>query len=100
MEAKRSRKEKRKRKRKGAYHGRKTCYAGEQIQEVSQGFFSVQATRFINKRSSPHFTSSIITRCSMFPNNNPTTTGAWQKLELQFLTLQATHMRELFSDDP
>ena len=36
----------------------------------------------------------------MFPNNNPTTTGAWQKLELQFLTLQATHMRELFSDDP
>ena len=36
----------------------------------------------------------------MFPNNNPTTTSAWQKLELQFLTLQATHMRELFSDDP
>ena len=36
----------------------------------------------------------------MFPNNNPTTTSAWPKLELQFLTLQATHMRELFSDDP
>jgi glucose-6-phosphate isomerase len=36
----------------------------------------------------------------MFPNNNPTTTSAWQKLELQFLSLQATHMRELFSDDP
>jgi glucose-6-phosphate isomerase len=35
----------------------------------------------------------------MFPNNNPTTTTAWQKLELQFLTLQATHIRELFSDD-
>jgi glucose-6-phosphate isomerase len=36
----------------------------------------------------------------MFPTNNPTTTAAWQKLELQFLTMQATHMRELFSDDP
>src|SRR5688572_28223121 len=36
----------------------------------------------------------------MFPNNNPTTTAAWQRLELQFLTLQASHMRELFSDDP
>jgi len=36
----------------------------------------------------------------MFPNNNPTTTTSWQRLELQFLTLQASHMRELFSDDP
>jgi glucose-6-phosphate isomerase len=36
----------------------------------------------------------------MFPNNNPTTTAAWPKLELQFLTMQATHMRELFADDP
>ena len=36
----------------------------------------------------------------MFPTHNPTTTAAWQKLELQFLTLQATHLRELFSEDP
>jgi len=36
----------------------------------------------------------------MLPNNNPTATVAWHKLELQFLTLQATHMRELFALDP
>jgi len=36
----------------------------------------------------------------MLPNNNPTATVAWRKLELQFLTLQATHMRELFAVDP
>ncbi len=36
----------------------------------------------------------------MFPNHNPTTTASWQKLELQFLTMQATHLRELFDDDP
>jgi glucose-6-phosphate isomerase len=36
----------------------------------------------------------------MFPNHNPTTTEAWHKLEIQFLTLQATHMRELFAEDP
>ena len=35
----------------------------------------------------------------MLPNNNPTATAAWHKLELQFLTLQATHMRELFAMD-
>ena len=36
----------------------------------------------------------------MLPTHNPTTTTSWQKLEVQFLTLQATHMRELFLDDP
>jgi glucose-6-phosphate isomerase len=36
----------------------------------------------------------------MLPNHNPTNTKAWQKLELQFLAMQATHMRELFQDDP
>jgi glucose-6-phosphate isomerase len=36
----------------------------------------------------------------MFPNNNPTSAAAWSKLELQFLTLQATHLRELFAEDP
>jgi len=36
----------------------------------------------------------------MLPHNNPTTTESWQKLEIQFLTMQATHMRELFADDP
>ena len=35
----------------------------------------------------------------MFPNHNPTETTAWQKLELHFLTMQATHMRELFEED-
>jgi glucose-6-phosphate isomerase len=36
----------------------------------------------------------------MLPNHNPTTTQAWQKLETLFMTLQATHMRELFDEDP
>jgi glucose-6-phosphate isomerase len=36
----------------------------------------------------------------MLPNHNPTETAAWKKLETLFLTLQATHMRELFAEDP
>lgn len=36
----------------------------------------------------------------MLPSHDPTTTISWQKLEIQFLTMQATPMRELFSDDP
>lgn len=36
----------------------------------------------------------------MFPTHNPIETAAWKKLELIFLTLQATHMRELFEEDP
>jgi glucose-6-phosphate isomerase len=36
----------------------------------------------------------------MLPNHNPTTTSSWQKLEVQFLTMQAMSMRELFSEDP
>lgn len=36
----------------------------------------------------------------MLPNHNPTEARAWQKLEMIFLTLQATHMRELFEEDP
>jgi glucose-6-phosphate isomerase len=36
----------------------------------------------------------------MLPNHNPTETSAWQKLETIFLTMQATHMRELFAEDP
>ncbi len=36
----------------------------------------------------------------MLPNINPTETHAWQQLEVHFLTMQATHMRELFQDDP
>lgn len=36
----------------------------------------------------------------MLPTVNPTETEAWRKLEMIFLTLQATHMRELFQDDP
>lgn len=35
----------------------------------------------------------------MLPTINPTETDAWRKLEMIFLTLQATHMRELFEDD-
>ena len=35
----------------------------------------------------------------MLPNHNPTTTLSWQKLEVQFLTMQAMSMRELFTDD-
>jgi glucose-6-phosphate isomerase len=36
----------------------------------------------------------------MLPTINPTETAAWRKLEMIFLTLQATHMRELFDEDP
>ncbi len=36
----------------------------------------------------------------MLPNHNPTETTAWRRLEVQFLTLQATSMRELFAEDP
>lgn len=36
----------------------------------------------------------------MLPTHNPTTMPSWAKLEMMFLTLQATHMRELFADDP
>src|SRR5690242_12104396 len=36
----------------------------------------------------------------MLPTTNPIETAAWQKLEMIFLTLQATHMRELFHEDP
>ncbi len=35
----------------------------------------------------------------MFPEINPTETKSWQMLEVHFLTLQATHMRELFETD-
>jgi glucose-6-phosphate isomerase len=35
----------------------------------------------------------------MLPTINPTETKAWQKLELHFLTMQATHLRELFEED-
>lgn len=31
---------------------------------------------------------------------NPAETTAWQKLTVHFLTLQATHLRELFEEDP
>lgn len=36
----------------------------------------------------------------MLPTHNPTETDAWQKLEMIFMTMQATHMRELFAEDP
>ena len=36
----------------------------------------------------------------MLPTINPVETPSWQKLEMIFLTLQATHMRELFEEDP
>ncbi len=35
----------------------------------------------------------------MLPAINPTETNAWQKLTLHFLTMQATHLRELFEND-
>ncbi len=35
----------------------------------------------------------------MLPNHNPTETSAWQRLEMHFLSMQATHMRELFAED-
>lgn len=36
----------------------------------------------------------------MLPQHNPTTTASWQKLEQIFLVMQATHMREMFQEDP
>ncbi|MFN5554759.1 MAG: glucose-6-phosphate isomerase [Chryseotalea sp.] len=33
------------------------------------------------------------------PKINPTETQAWKKLEMHFLTMQATHLKELFADD-
>jgi len=36
----------------------------------------------------------------MLPTINPTETKTWRKLEGHFLTLQATHLRELFEEDP
>ncbi len=36
----------------------------------------------------------------MLPKTNPIETAAWQKLEMIFLTLQASHMRDLFREDP
>lgn len=36
----------------------------------------------------------------MLPNHNPTETNAWQKLGTHFLMMQATHMRDLFQEDP
>jgi glucose-6-phosphate isomerase len=36
----------------------------------------------------------------MLPTINPTETQAWRKLEVHFLMMQASHMRELFEEDP
>ena len=36
----------------------------------------------------------------MLPNLNPTEAPSWAKLELLFMTMQATHMRELFAEEP
>lgn len=36
----------------------------------------------------------------MLPSINPIETAAWKKLEMIFLTLQATHLRDLFEDNP
>jgi glucose-6-phosphate isomerase len=36
----------------------------------------------------------------MLPNQNPTETVAWQRLEMHFLNMQAMHMREMFEEDP
>ncbi len=35
----------------------------------------------------------------MLPKNNPAETLAWQKLTAHFMTMQATHLRELFEED-
>src|SRR5688572_22271995 len=51
------------------------------------------------------YVSIVIVLCfglnpyNMLPTTNPIETSAWQKLEMIFLTLQATHMRELFEED-
>src|SRR6187549_3894630 len=36
----------------------------------------------------------------MLPSINPTETTSWQQLTAHLLTMQATHMRELFEEDP
>lgn len=36
----------------------------------------------------------------MLPSINPTETTSWQQLTAHLLTMQATHMRELFAEDP
>ncbi|MFN3840103.1 MAG: glucose-6-phosphate isomerase [Cyclobacteriaceae bacterium] len=36
----------------------------------------------------------------MLRSVNPTETTAWNNLEIHFLTMQATHMKDLFTDDP
>jgi len=36
----------------------------------------------------------------MLSSINPTETKAWQKLTLSFMHMQATHLRDLFQDDP
>jgi glucose-6-phosphate isomerase len=36
----------------------------------------------------------------MLSNHNPTETLAWQNLEIHFMSMQATHMRDLFAEDP
>jgi len=36
----------------------------------------------------------------MLPKYNPTETEAWRNLEAMYMVLQATHMRELFAEDP
>lgn len=36
----------------------------------------------------------------MLPTNNPTETKAWRNLEELYMAMQATHMRELFAEDP
>jgi glucose-6-phosphate isomerase len=36
----------------------------------------------------------------MLPVINPVETVSWRNLELQFLTMQATHLKELFAQDP
>jgi glucose-6-phosphate isomerase len=36
----------------------------------------------------------------MLPKINPAETTAWQKLTAHFMMIQATHMSELFEEDP
>ena len=36
----------------------------------------------------------------MLPTINPTETTAWRNLEMHFLLMQATHLKELFEEDP
>jgi glucose-6-phosphate isomerase len=36
----------------------------------------------------------------MLPSINPAETSSWQQLTGHLLTMQATHMRELFEEDP